>query len=124
MNNQASQALVGLRAAVGAGAWLAPNFSGKLFGLDPEGNPQASYLARLFGIRDIALGFGLNSASGPERARWLQLGIVCDLADAAAGVLAGRNGSLPKRASLLVTATALAAAAMGIASLQGEQPPS
>jgi hypothetical protein len=39
-----------------------------------------------------------------------------------AGVLAGRRGELPKRAAVMVTATALAAAALGVAALQGEQP--
>jgi hypothetical protein len=121
MNEQLIQQLVATRAAIGAGAWLMPRFSGRLFGLDPDANPQAPYLARLFGVRDVALGVGLNSSSGAERQQWLRLGVACDLADAAAGVLAGRSGSLPKRATLLVTATALAAAAMGIAAMRGEE---
>jgi hypothetical protein len=121
MNEQLIQQLVATRAAIGAGAWLMPRFSGRLFGLDPDANPQAPYLARLFGVRDVALGVGLSSSSGAERQQWLRLGVACDLADAAAGVLAGRSGSLPKRATLLVTATALAAAAMGIAAMRGEE---
>jgi len=52
---------------------------------------------------------------------WLRIGIACDLADAAAGLLAGRRGELPSRATILVTGTALGAAALGIAALQGEQ---
>jgi hypothetical protein len=121
MNEQLIQQLVATRAAIGAGAWLMPRFSGRLFGLDPDANPQASYLGRLFGVRDVVLGVGLNSSSGADREQWLRLGIACDLADAAAGVLAGRSGALPKRATLLVTATALAAAAMGIAAMRGEE---
>lgn len=121
MNEQLIQQLVATRAAIGAGAWLMPRFSGRLFGLDPDANPQASYLGRLFGVRDVVLGVGLNSSSGADRQQWLRLGVVCDLADAAAGVLAGRSGALPKRATLLVTATALAAAAMGIAAMRGEE---
>jgi hypothetical protein len=118
---QIVQSLVGLRSAVGAGAWLAPRFSGRLFGLDPDANPQASYLGRLFGVRDVALAFGLSQSSGAERAQWLWIGIACDLADAVAGVLAGRRGELPPRAAVLVTATALSAAALGYRGLQGEQ---
>src|SRR5258707_11318635 len=121
MNEQLIQQVVATRAAIGAGAWLMPRFSGRLFGLDPDANPQAPYLARLFGVRDVALGVGLNSSSGAERQQWLRLGVACDLADAAAGVLAGRSGALPQRATLLVTATALAAAAMGIAAMRGEE---
>jgi hypothetical protein len=122
-NDQAIQTLVGLRGAVGAGSWLAPRISGRLFGLDPAGNPQAPYLGRLFGVRDVALAVGLSNSSGPERAQWLRLGIACDLADAVAGLLAGRRGELPKLATVLVTATALSAAALGAAALQDEQAP-
>jgi hypothetical protein len=100
---------------------LAPRFSGRLFGLDPDANPQAPYLGRLFGVRDIALAFGLSASSGPQRSQWLRIGIACDLADAAAGVLAGRRGELPKLPAVLVTAIALGAAALGITALQGDQ---
>jgi hypothetical protein len=94
-----------------------------LFGLDPEANPQAPYLGRLFGARDVALAVGLSASTGSERAHWLRLGIACDLADAAAGVLAGLRGELPKRSTVLVTATALSAAALGIAGLQNQERP-
>jgi len=119
-NETVVQGLVRLRAAVGAGAWLAPRLSGRLFGLDPAANPQAPYLGRLFGARDVALAVGLSTSTGAERAQWLRLGVACDLADAAAGVLAGLRGELPKRATVLVTATALSAAALGIAGLQDQ----
>ena len=55
------------RIVVGASAYLAPNLTGRLFGLDPEGNPQASYLGRLFGARDVVLGAGV--AAQPRRSR-------------------------------------------------------
>jgi hypothetical protein len=122
-NDQAIQALVALRGAVGASAWLTPRLAGRLFGLDVAGNPQAPYLARLFGVRDVALAVGLRSTNGPERGQWLRLGIACDLADAAAGLLAGRSGELPAVATVLVTGTALAAAGLGVAAMQGEQQP-
>lgn len=120
MNKQVIQQLIAVRGAIGAGAWLTPRLSGRLFGLDPDANPQAAYLGRLFGARDVALAFGLGSATGAERANWLRIGIACDLADAAAGVLAGRRGELNTRTTVLVTGTALAAAALGVAALNGE----
>lgn len=120
-SEQAISSLVGLRAAVGAGAWVAPRISGRIFGLDVPGNPQAPYLARLFGARDVALAYGVQSSTGAQRAQWLKVGIACDLADALAGISAGRRGELPGFATVLVTATALGAAALGIAALQGEQ---
>jgi hypothetical protein len=113
-----STQLAGLRLAIGGGAWAAPNVTGKLFGLDPEGNPQASYLARLFGVRDIVLGAGVLSTEGSDRQRWLQFGIACDLADAAAGLLAGRANVLPRWSAVLVTGTALVAAAQGVMALR------
>jgi hypothetical protein len=119
-SNQIVKGLIGVRGAVGAGAWLAPRSSGRMFGLDPVNNPQAAYLGRLFGARDVALAFGLGTTSGAQRALWLRVGLACDLADAAAGVMAGRRGELPGLATVLVTATALTAAALGIVALQGE----
>jgi hypothetical protein len=120
-NEQAVQSLVGMRGAIGAGAWLAPRLAGRLFGLNPDANPQAPYLGRLFAARDVALAFGVRTSSGVHRAQWLRIGIACDLADAAAGVLAGRRGELPKRATVLVTTTAFWAAALGIVALRGER---
>jgi len=119
-NEQAISSLVGVRSAIGVGAWVAPRISGRLFGLDIPGNPQAPYLARLFGVRDAALAYGLQSTRGAARVQWLKIGIACDVADALAGVFAGRRGELPVFAAVLVTSTALGAAALGVAALQGE----
>ena len=41
--DKATNAIAIGRIAVGASAWLTPNLSGRLFGLDPEGNPQLPY---------------------------------------------------------------------------------
>jgi hypothetical protein len=114
---RALSSLAGLRLAIGAGAWTIPRLTGSLFGLDADGNPQSPYLARLFGVRDVALGWGVITSGGDARRRWVLAGIGCDLADAAAGVLATRGGYLPKPAGVLVTGTALAAAGLGAAAL-------
>src|SRR3954470_14376292 len=103
------QMISGLRAQIGASAWLAPNLTGKLFGLDPKSNPQAAFLARLFGARDLALAAGTLGSSGEARTQWLRLGLACDAADAAAAFLAARNGTVPKHAAILAGGTALAA---------------
>lgn len=116
----AINALVGLRFVVGALSWLTPRPAGKLFGLDSAGNPQAPYLARLFGVRDIALAYGALSNEGEAQRQWLTVGVACDAADAVAGIAGGRRGYLPKFASVLVTGTALAAAALGAVALGQE----
>lgn len=100
-----------MRIAIGVSSWLFPRLAGRLFGLDTAGNPQAPYLARLFGIRDIAFGIGALRSAGAARRQWLQLGMACDVADALAGVAGRRDGSLPKLTTVLVTGTAVVAAA-------------
>jgi hypothetical protein len=118
------QMISGLRAGVGAGAYLAPNLTGKLFGLDPASNPQSAFLGRLFGARDLALAAGTLGSEGAARTQWVRLGLACDLADAAAAYLAGRNGTIPRHSAIMSGATALAAAGIGVAALnQSEAPP-
>lgn len=106
--------LVAARLAIGVGAWATPRVAGRLFGLDVEGNPQAPYLARLFGVRDAALAVGALTSDGDAQLQWLRAALGCDVADAVAGVIAWRAGYLPPLASAMVTATAVAAAALGL----------
>lgn len=118
------KALIALRVSIGSGTWLAPRLAGRLFGLDVEGNPQLPYVGRLFGVRDVVLGAGTQLSTGDSQRLWLALGMVCDAADAAAGLIAGRNGEIPRLTTVMVTAPALLGIALGAASLQaaGEEP--
>src|SRR3954449_8828584 len=106
------------RIVVGAAAYAAPNLSGRLFGLDPEGNPQASYLGRLFGARDVVLGAGVLRAPRKQKQMWATAGVACDFADIGAGVLAGARGQLPPAAAAMVTGTAAVFAIAGAWLLQ------
>jgi hypothetical protein len=110
-------ALAGLRTAIGVSAYAAPNTTAKLFGLDPDANPQATYLGRLFAVRDLVLGVGTMLSEPPARRMWLQAGVVCDLADAASSILAKRDGHLPAYAAFSTAAIAILAAGMGAAAL-------
>jgi len=114
---RALTALVGVRLAIGVASWLTPRPAGKLFGLDLPANPQAPYLARLFGARDVALAWGALSSEGDAKRQWLLAGLACDAADTLAGFAGGRSGYLPKLTSVLVTGTALSAVALGAAAL-------
>jgi Domain of unknown function (DUF4267) len=105
------------RIAIGAISWLAPNLAGKLFGLDPSSNEQAPYLARLFGVRDLALGIGALQTTGAQQKQIVQLGLACDAADVAAGLLGRRAGYLSPLATIMVTGGAVAAAAMSAAAI-------
>jgi hypothetical protein len=116
--DKAKDAVAISRMAVGAGAWLTPNLSGRMFGLDPEGNPQLPYVGRLFGARDVVLGAGVLRSSRKQKDAWMTAGLACDVADVAAGALAGARGTLPPAAAALVTATAAGFAAFGYWLLQ------
>jgi hypothetical protein len=113
----AVSALTGIRMAIGVASWTTPRLAGKLFGLDARANPQSPYLARLFGVRDVALAWGALSSEGDTRRQWLTAGLACDVADTLAGVAGGRGGYLPKLTSVLVSATALSAVVLGAAAL-------
>jgi hypothetical protein len=115
------QSLAGLRLAIGVGAWLAPNLTGRMFGLDTAGNPQMVYMARLFGIRDIALGIGTLVASAEARPLWLKLGLLSDTADVGAAALAHHDGSVSAPVAGLLGGVAAAAAATGAALLARDE---
>jgi hypothetical protein len=110
--------LAGIRIAIGVSSWATPRKTGKLFGLDADANPQSPYVARLFGIRDIALAWGVLNSEGDTQRQWLLAGVACDVADTVAGIAAGRGGYLPKVSAALVTGTALSAALLGVAALR------
>jgi hypothetical protein len=110
--------LAGARLAIGAGTWATPRLAGRVFGLDVAANPQAPYLARLFGARDVALAWGALASAGEARRRWLVAGAACDAADALAGIAGRRDGSLPAVTSMLVTGTAVSALVLGVSALR------
>jgi hypothetical protein len=119
----AVKALAALRVVVGAAAWLAPRQPGKGFDLDPDANPQAPCLGRLFGARDVVLGVGTLQATGEARRQWLQVGIVVDAADAVAALAAGRAGEVSPITAGPLCAPAVAAAALGAVALRGDGVP-
>jgi hypothetical protein len=116
----AVKALSGIRLVVGAAAWLTPRLAGKGFGLNPAENPQAPYLGRLFGARDVALAVGTAQATGEARRQWLRIGVGVDAADAVAAIAAGRAGYLNPVSAGLVFAPAALAVALGLAALKGD----
>lgn len=117
MGEASVKALAGLRIVIGLLSWFAPNLAGTLFGLNVKRNKQAPYLARLFGIRDLALGIGTLMAKGPARRTWLQMGMVCDTADTAAAGIGHRDGYLDAQTAIMLAAPAVAGVAMGAAAL-------
>jgi hypothetical protein len=111
-----------LRIVIGAFAWLTPNLAGKAFLLDVAGNPQAPYLARLFGIRDVALGAATSQAKGEAQKSLVMAGLAVDAADSAAAVLGARKGYFSGVTGVLLAVPALAGVAMGVIALQDSEP--
>src|SRR5918998_3031157 len=113
------RALVGVRFVLGTTSWFTPRFFMAAIGMDPYGNPQAAYMSRLFGVRDLTLGLGLAATKGDARKLWWRLGVLCDVGDAAAGAVSSRRGELPAggRARFLFTGAGVVGASLGVAAL-------
>ena len=103
------------RIAIGAAALASPTFSSRMFRLDGRSNPQLAYMVRMFGSREVALGALTLMARGSARRSFVSAGIAVDLADAVAGVLAARDGSVSKATGAFLAAPAVAAVAAGVA---------
>ena len=90
--------LVGLRAALAAGAFLAPQTLQRVLGIDPLLNPAAPYLLRLFGARDGYLAYDVLTSDDPYATA--RRHVVIDGLDTVAALAALAKGSLPTRAAL------------------------
>lgn len=98
--------LAAMRIGIGALAWSNPDLTAKLFGFgEPDG--QARYTWRLFGVRDVVVGLGTVTARGRRRRTWATVGLACDVADGAAGVL-GRGDVKPVSAAAMIGVPAAA----------------
>ena len=106
------------RVAIGALSLMSPSLTARLFLLDPKANPQLSYMGRMFGSREIALGAITLAASGDTRRRLVQLGVAVDGSDAVTGVVTAASGAVPKKTGLLLAAAGVAAVVTGLLELQ------
>jgi len=116
-NIPASKLLPAGRIAIGGLTWASPDLAGKLFMMKTKDNHEAIALGRLFGVRDVALGVGALASSGDGAKLWWQLGLVCDAADAAAGVLGFKAGG-SKLGSVLLTGAAISGVVLGVTAMK------
>ncbi len=111
------KALTTGRAIVAATHLFAPRVTTRFFKLSADGTPAIAY-ARMFAIRNAALGLGLlrlDSFTRPQQ--FLALNIVMDSVDAAAFMAAGLRREISPAATALTTAVALSAVLAGTTAL-------
>ena len=106
------------RIAVGAVSFARPDVATGLFGLDLANNPQSTYVARLFGSREIAIGVLTLASRGTTQRNLVLAGIGIDLADAVTGVLGIQDKTVPARTGAMLVAPAVLAVLAGIAGLR------
>lgn len=106
------------RIAVGAVSLADPNLAGKLFQLDPASNRQLSYVTRLFGSREVALGLATLVARGRTRRNLVLLGVLVDAADAGTGYLGIQEGTVSKQTGGALIGPAVGAVLAGLLGLR------
>lgn len=104
------------RCTVGALATLRAVDTVRIAGIDRVTAEKTAWLARLAGLRDLALGAGLLHAlaTGRDTDGWLWAGMIADAGDVAVFGAATRRGHLPPAVGLAMTATALGGVAAAI----------
>jgi hypothetical protein len=113
----ATRAILVGRFGLGAASLILPRFTARLLQMDPDANPAAGFLMRLFGVRDIFLGVAPLLVSGQGRSRILAAAAGVDLTDATAAVIGGLTRQIPPRASVVAAAAALAGACLSAATV-------
>jgi hypothetical protein len=106
------------RIAVGVVSVARPAVAATMLGVNGATNPQAPYLTRLFGVREIGIGAATLLSRGPARRTLVLAGIAVDGGDAMTGVLAIRDGSVSARQGAVLAATGAGAVLAGVAGLR------
>ncbi|CRZ17282.1 hypothetical protein [Mycolicibacterium neworleansense] len=109
-----------LRFATGVAAWLAPNKTGRLMGLN-AGRDQP-FTTQLFGSRELTLALAITDSASPRlRTRALQMGLLTDLLDAVAAVRGVRARTLSPTGAIVAGGGAALFAGLGVAALNSDQ---
>jgi hypothetical protein len=106
------------RIAVGTLAVANPDLVAKTLQLDASANPQLSYVTRLFGTREIALGLVTLLARGKNRRNLTVAGILVDAADGAIGYVGMKDGTVSKRTAFTLIGPAIGAVGSGLSGLR------
>jgi len=93
--------LAGIRLFNGAAALFTPKLLARQFGDNP--NHAVIYVLRLFGVRTIIVGIELLVPDEELRASALHYAIPIHASDTLSAALAGIQGQLPSRVSIMLT---------------------
>jgi hypothetical protein len=96
--------LAGIRLFYGATALFAPSLIAGQLGVGPKSNRAIIYALRLFGVRTIVIGIELLVPDEALRASALRYAIPIHASDTFAAALAGIQGQVPSRTSIMLTA--------------------
>lgn len=99
------------RALIGIGAWTAPDFTTRLFGIDPRRSDR--FVARLFGARELALAGSLLAAPPAALPQVAMIGAIVDTVDSVGGFAEVKRGNLSTQATILGPIGAIGFAALG-----------
>ena len=108
------------RLALGALTLASPGTAARSFGMTQTITPELTYMARIFGIRAIALGSGYLLSDGSSRRLWQRLAFACDVSDTITGIGHMRREDLPGESALALTALTGTYAAFGAARVAGD----
>jgi hypothetical protein len=102
---EGARVLLGLiRLVNGTAAMVAPEPIGRRLGIEPEENPAASYVTRLFGIRTMLIGYDLLQRDPAIRERALRVAPLIHVSDTAVAIAAGAAGKIPRKAAMTTAA--------------------
>ncbi|MEE1759335.1 MULTISPECIES: hypothetical protein [unclassified Streptomyces] len=113
------RALTTGRFIVAATHLFTPRLAARVFQLTASGTPAIPY-ARMFAIRNAALGLGLqrmDSFTRSQQQQFLAVNIVMDSVDAAAFLAAGLRRDVSRTSAMLSAAVALSAVVAGTTAL-------
>jgi hypothetical protein len=96
--------LAAIRLFNGTAALFAPRQLGQRTGANPDANPAAVYVLRLFGVRTIYVGAELLQKPGPHLQHAVLAAPAIHASDAISAAAAGAAGQLPQRSARLATA--------------------
>ena len=116
--NLPGRALVAVRLGLGGVAWVAPRLLMRTLGARDLDDPVGAWMARMFAVRDAVLGVGVVCTEDEQRRFWLKVGLACDLADLAGGIIAARH---PTKRRVLLKFAPVIGAALGAAALKQER---